>query len=51
MWFASKLALSFLAVSLEKGANKLEERSDQHMVPPGTGARWCSSVQGGPAGE
>ena len=39
MWFDSKLVLSFLAVSLEKGANELVGESDQHMVPPGTGAR------------
>ena len=39
MWFVSKLALFFLAVCLEKGASKLVGKLDQHMVPPGTGAR------------
>ena len=51
MWFDSNFILFFLAVCLEKGANNLEGKVDQHMVPPGTGASWCSSVQGGPAGK
>ena len=51
MWFDSKIALSFLAVSLEKVANKLEGESDQQMVHLGTGAGWFSSVQGGQAGR
>ena len=39
MWFDSKSALFFLAVCLEKGASELVGKVDQHMVPPGTGAR------------
>ena len=38
MLFGSNFIFSFLAVSLEKGADGLEGEAEQHTVPPGTGA-------------
>ena len=45
MWLYLSFSFS-LAVSLEKGRRVGGGELDQHMVPPGIGARLCNSLKG-----